>query len=505
MNHKILHIEEAKKISNDLKKKNKRVILCHGAFDLLHTGHFKHLKSAKSQADILFVSITSDKYILKGPGRPVFNEKLRSENLAAIEYVDYVFINESETAIKSIEAIKPNLYAKGSDYKNLSDDVTGNIEKEIFEVKRYNGEIFYTDEITYSSSSLINEFFSSFSDEVKDFLNFVKSRFTENDLFKKIDDLSSLKVLVIGDAIIDEYVYVDPLGQTGKSNILAVNKLYTEKYAGGSLAVANHISNFTKSVDLVCGVGKEDSGQKFLLNHANKNVICNFYPTSQLTLTKKRYIDGDLNKFFEVYEIGKKIDNNDSYKKLVDFIIKNIKKYDLVVVPDFGNGFITNQISEIIEKYSKFLAVNTQINSGNRGYHVIGKYKKANFISINEPEARLATHNKVDPIESVAHYIKKQITKSDNISITLGKRGVFSLSKKNDSFSIPALSFNVIDRIGAGDAYLSIASIGLASGMTLLESSFIGSVAAALDVQIICNKESISKVKLKKYISTLLK
>lgn len=505
MNKKIISLLDAKKIALKHKNDKRKIILCHGTFDLLHTGHFKHLEKAKSKADILFVSITADKYVLKGPGRPVFNETLRSENLASIEYVDYVFINNSETAIESIDSVKPHFYAKGSDYKNLEDDVTGNIKKEFEAVKKYNGDILYTDEITFSSSSLINEFFSSFSDEVKDFLGFAKNIISENNLFNKIESFKSKNVLVIGDAIIDEYIYVDPLGQTGKSNILAVNMLYSEKYAGGSIAVANHVSSFANNVDVISGIGSDDDGGNFLIKKTNKNVNCNFFKTSQLTLTKKRYLDQDLNKFFEVYEYGINEKKANEREKIYEFLKNNINNYDLVIVPDFGNGFIDSKMIKILQSKAKFLAVNTQINSGNRGYHVIGRYNKANFISINEPEARLATHNRNDPIESIASKIKESITISDFITITLGKKGVFSLGRNNESIRIPALSFNVIDRIGAGDAFLSLSSLSLSSGLSLLESTFIGSIAAALDVQIVCNKESVSKIKLKKYISTLLK
>jgi sugar/nucleoside kinase (ribokinase family) len=162
-------------------------------------------------------------------------------------------------------------------------------------------------------------------------------------------------------------------------------------------------------------------------------------------------------------------------------------------------------MARVIQESPGFLAVNTQINSGNRGYHVIGKYQKANYISINEPEARLATHNKIDPIESIANEIKNKITKSDYISITLGKNGLYSLGKNNDSVRVPALSLGVVDRVGAGDAFLALSSISLASGLTIEESSFIGSIAAAIDVQIVCNKEYVNDIRLKKYISTLLK
>jgi rfaE bifunctional protein nucleotidyltransferase chain/domain len=505
MTKKIIDIKQAELLAADLKKQKKKIVLCHGTFDLLHTGHIKHMQNAKAQGDILFVSITADSFVLKGPGRPVFNEQLRLDNIAALESVDYVFINHSQTALISIDAIKPSYYAKGSDYKNSSEDVTGNIEKEINAVKLHGGSIYFTNEITFSSSALINDYFSSFNDEVKDFLNFFKKKNSDQELFEKVDSFKDKSVMIIGDAIVDEYNYVEPLGQTGKGNILSVNHLYTEKYAGGSIAVANHLANFAGKIDLVCGIGSNDDLGNFLKNSSSSNVNCNFFNTSEYTLVKKRYIDQDLNKYFEVYSSGPSYIEEKVESQVIDFLKENLEKYDLIVVPDFGNGFITNRMARVIQESPGFLAVNTQINSGNRGYHVIGKYQKANYISINEPEARLATHNKIDPIESIANEIKNKITKSDYISITLGKNGLYSLGKNNDSVRVPALSLGVVDRVGAGDAFLALSSISLASGLTIEESSFIGSIAAAIDVQIVCNKEYVNDIRLKKYISTLLK
>jgi len=505
MTKKIIDIKQAELLAADLKKQKKKIVLCHGTFDLLHTGHIKHMQNAKAQGDILFVSITADSFVLKGPGRPVFNEQLRLDNIAALESVDYVFINHSQTALISIDAIKPSYYAKGSDYKNSSEDVTGNIEKEIDAVKLHGGSIYFTNEITFSSSALINDYFSSFNDEVKDFLNFFKKKNSDQELFEKVDSFKDKSVMIIGDAIVDEYNYVEPLGQTGKGNILSVNHLYTEKYAGGSIAVANHLANFAGKIDLVCGIGSNDDLGNFLKNSSSSNVNCNFFNTSEYTLVKKRYIDQDLNKYFEVYSSGPSYIEEKVESQVIDFLKENLEKYDLIVVPDFGNGFITNRMARVIQESPGFLAVNTQINSGNRGYHVIGKYQKANYISINEPEARLATHNKIDPIESIANEIKNKITKSDYISITLGKNGLYSLGKNNDSVRVPALSLGVVDRVGAGDAFLALSSISLASGLTIEESSFIGSIAAAIDVQIVCNKEYVNDIRLKKYISTLLK
>ena len=155
---KIFNLEELKKKIFIQKKKGKKVVLCHGVFDLIHVGHIKHLKSAKDNGDFLLVSLTSDKYVNKGPSRPAFNQNLRSEVISSIEYVDEVFINNYETPINLINVIKPDIYFKGPDYKKTSMDRTGNIIKEINSIKKIGGKVLFSKDNTLSSSKLMANF-----------------------------------------------------------------------------------------------------------------------------------------------------------------------------------------------------------------------------------------------------------------------------------------------------------------------------------------------------------
>ena len=129
-----------------LRQEGKRIVLCHGTFDLLHIGHIRHLQSASKEGDVLITTITGDSYVNKGPGRPIFNEHLRSENLAALACVDFISINQASTAINVISKVKPQVYVKGKDYKKASDDVTGNITREKKEVEKYGGKVIFDEE-----------------------------------------------------------------------------------------------------------------------------------------------------------------------------------------------------------------------------------------------------------------------------------------------------------------------------------------------------------------------
>lgn len=503
---KIIPLDQMAELARQMRAKGQCVVLCHGTFDLMHTGHIRYLQRAKQEGDVLLVTVTADAYVNKGPGRPVFNEQLRAENLAALAAVDYVAINYAVSAVEALHAIQPNIYAKGSDYRSHGDDVTGNIALEQAAVEAHGGHIFYTDEITFSSSSLLNEHFGVFSTETREFLKDFRNRWPDKEVQKQIASLSDMKVLVVGDAIVDQYHYSTALGQTGKGNVFAVRYDSEEQFAGGAIAVANHIAGFTNSVTLVTGLGAVDSHESFIREKLSKNVAPEFfYFPDAPTVTKRRFVDADLLKLFEVYFYREDPVMGETEDRICAWLQSHVAEYDVVVVPDFGNGFITQRMVDILCAKARFLAVNTQINSGNRGYHVIHRYPRADFVSLNEPEIRLAAHNRHDSLEIVCEQVGTRV-QADKLAVTRGTRGVVMFDRKKKMFhKIPALSTRVVDRIGAGDAFLSLAGLCAAKGLDAEVAAFVGSVAAAMDVQIVCNREPVNPVGLNKYMATLLK
>jgi len=506
MHQKIKTLAELGEITDRLKGEGKKVVLCHGTFDLVHTGHIRHLQRAKKEGQILVVTITADQFVNKGPGRPVFNDQLRAENLAALECVDYVGINNEISSVNVLLQVKPDIYVKGGEYRNQEEDVTGNISHEQEAVESVGGEIFYTDEITFSSSNLLNSHFEVFTPETREFLGNFSEKWRLEDLQDKISGLSDLKVLVVGDAIIDQYHYSTTLGQTGKNNILAVRYDYEEQFAGGSLAVANHVACYVENITLVTGLGDRDSHEDFIRSKLRKNVETEFFNFKDApTVTKRRFVDSDLSKLFEVYFAPDDSLDEEMDAKVCRWLEEHAGSYDVVLVPDFGNGFISENMIRILCRDARFLAVNTQVNSGNRGFHVINKYPKADFASLNEIELRLAAHNRHDELETVARQVGDHVHLK-NLAVTRGTKGMLMMDMENEEVhSIPALSTRVVDRIGAGDAFLSLASICLGAGMPSEVASFIGSAAAAIDVQIVCNREPVERASLIKFITTLLK
>ena len=156
MKKKIISVSQSSDLIKKLKKKSKKIVLCHGVFDILHSGHIYHFQKAKKFGDILIVSLTADKFVKKGPGRPKFNIKERSNVISNLSIVDFVIINNDSDSINLIKKIKPNIYVKGIDYKNFKNDVSSKIQLEKKAIQSVGGILKFTNEKTTSTFCCIS-------------------------------------------------------------------------------------------------------------------------------------------------------------------------------------------------------------------------------------------------------------------------------------------------------------------------------------------------------------
>lgn len=504
--NKILNEISLKKELNFQRKKKKKIVLCHGVFDLLHVGHIKYFKSAKEYGDFLVVTITCDKYVNKGIGRPHFNQYLRSEMLAALAIVDVVYISNFPSAIQIINLIKPDVYFKGPDYKNLKEDQTKNIIKEIKEVKKHGGIYKTSKDITFSSSSLINKNLSIFNSTQKSFLAKISNKYKFDDVLSKLNSFANKKVLLIGETIIDQYTFGEVLGKSGKEPHLVLRNDFTENYLGGGGAIANHLSTFCKSVDFLTVIGEKKEYLKFINNSLKKNIKTKFFLKKKSpTIIKKRFIDSiTKNKLLGVYSINdQRLDLN--LEKKIKFLIQKLaKKTDLIIISDYGHGMLSKSLASFIISSRNFIALNAQINAANYGYHSLIKYKKINFLIINENELRHEMRDKKSPLIKIS----RQLMSKFNIKIlivTIGSEGSILIRINKKPIRCPAFANKITDKVGAGDAMLAIVSLCLRFNMEDDLTLFIGSLAAATSVENIGNSVFVEKNKLLRQLEYSIK
>jgi bifunctional ADP-heptose synthase (sugar kinase/adenylyltransferase) len=265
-----------------------------------------------------------------------------------------------------------------------------------------------------------------------------------------MERISGYRVLVLGDAILDEYVYVRPQGKSPKENIITNKILRSERFKGGVWAAAEHIKGFCEDVRTVYG--------------------------SQVT-TKRRFVeDGYIRKLFEVHE---------TEDGLAMVALANIPDFDLVVVTDFGHGCLNPALIAQLEKEAVFLAVNAQTNSANHGFNLITKYKRADYVVLDELEARLAAHDRESPIESVIERLGFK-----RIVVTLGPRGAIGY---DGGFTYAkAASDRVVDTMGAGDAFFCVTAPLAAAGAGMETLLAVGNAAGAAKCAVIGHRKAVN-------------
>lgn len=505
-NHKIKELYELADMLVSLRSAGKKIVHCHGVFDLVHVGHIRHFQEAKAMGDVLVVTLTQDEFVNKGPHRPAFTQNLRAEVIAALDVVDCVAINRWPTAVETIKLLRPKIYVKGPDYKEDSKDVTGGIKLEEDAVRAVGGEIRFTEDITFSSSTLVNRYMPLFSTEVNGQLDEFRRRHSVDEILQYIEGLRTLKVMVVGEAILDEYVYCTALGKSFKEPILAMQYLSRDIHAGGSLAIANHLAGFCNHVKLVTYLGANESREQFVRSSLKPNVKPTFiYKSNSPTIVKRRYVEQyAVSKVLEIYEMNDALLSDQETDELCMVLEASLPKYDVVIVGDFGHGMITRPVVDLLAAKGRFLAVNTQINAANLGFHTISKYSRADYVCIHEGEIRLDHRSRQGDLETLVKDLSNRLS-CKMVMVTQGKHGTLLFREGEGFIQFPSLAIKVVDRLGAGDAVLALSSLCAAVGLPADVISFIANVVGAQAVTIIGNSASIERPDVLKSVESLLK
>jgi len=495
-------------IKSRLRAENKKVALCHGVFDLVHPGHIIHFEQAKKLGDVLVVSITSAEFVRKGPGRPYFNDEMRMKFLAAIEYIDYVMLSEGYTVDDIIEAVEPDFYVKGEEYKSAEDDVTGKIREEQALVEAHGGRLSFTGGLVFSSTKLINNALSGLSEDVQNYLKGFKQKYSLKDIREYADRAARLKILVVGDTIIDKYTYCVVQGTMSKDTGYSARLQTTEEYLGGAVAIARHLSTFNENVTLMSLIGsepevlermEEDLSDKMTLRLIRSRSVPTIIKHRYLTRNQKRE---EYHKIFAVNNIPDKPGYEDEVRKqLMKQLGEAIESYDAVFLCDFGHGLADKDLMGMVQEKSKFMALNCQTNSSNRGMNIITKYTRANVFTLDQGELNLAYPMYEYDEEEKFRRLSRHL--GGNGWLTRGADGAYGIDS-GQIHDCPAFTLTVKDTIGAGDAFFSVAGIFAATGAPIEVGTFMGNIAGALGANIVGNKEAVEKVNALKFASTLL-
>jgi rfaE bifunctional protein kinase chain/domain len=395
---------------------------------------------------------------------------------------------------------------KGPDYRDVQSDRTGGIMREEAAVRDVGGKLVITNDITFSSSSLLNRHFSSYPTETQQYLDSFRDRHTASDVVNYLTGCSTLKVLAIGETIIDEYQYCTAIGKSSKEPTLAVRLEAVERFPGGVLAVANHLANFSGQVCLITVTGGEAPVGEFIASALNKSVDATFFQrTGVPTLVKRRLVERYFfHKLLEIYEMEDRQPTPAEDAALKERLEAVLPSYDVVVVSDFGHGMITPAVIDTVSRGARFLAVNTQTNAGNAGYNLISKYHRADYVSITEAELRLDARDRSGDYAGLMRDAARRLG-TRLLAVTRGKSGCAVFDRAGAVSVAPAVATQVVDRVGAGDAFLSVTSLCAAQGAPADVVAFIGNVVGAEAVRTVGNSKSVDRLAIIRSVESLLK
>ena len=490
-NRKICSLDRLLALRADARAAGRRIVQCHGCFDIVHPGHIRHLQFARSLGDILLVSVSSDAHVNKGINRPLIPDDLRAGSLAALECVDWVYINPHPTAVDLLEQTRPDIYVKGREYER-NRDPRFLAERET--VHRHGGRIvFSSDDIVFSSTALIGQL------ESQDAFNSEKVRHLRdrhglgaNAMHHILGGMRGLKFVVAGDYILDRYHFCDATGVAGEAPMMSLRALDTRSFDGGAAVIALHLAGLGAHPTLITALADDPDAGEARLRLAEAGVELHTPARRDETIRKRRYLV-DQNKLFKVDEGRAAPLDSQTEAAVAERILAAAEGADGVIFADFGYGLITagllDRIMPELRRKVNIIAADVSGQQSN-----LLRFREVDLLCPTEREIRQTLHDFTTGLGAVVSNLLTT-TRARRAIITLGKQGLVTfeppagdLSQRLLSEYIPALSSHAIDPLGCGDALLATAAAALAAGASLPAAAFLGSLAGAAEVQLLGNQ-----------------
>jgi rfaE bifunctional protein kinase chain/domain/rfaE bifunctional protein nucleotidyltransferase chain/domain len=460
------------------------VVMCHGVFDLVHPGHIRHLLYAKSKADILVASLTADRHIHKAQYRPFVPQELRALNLAALEMVDYVIIDDEATPIANIARIQPDFFAKGYEYQ--SSGLHPKTRHELETIESYGGEILFTPgDIVYSSSALIESGPPNISTDKLLMLLQAEGLSFER-LRRVLEQFDGREVHVVGDTIVDSLTHTTMIGGMTKTPTPSVRFDNRQDFVGGAGIVAAHLAAAGAKVTFSTVLG-DDPLRDFVvdglveLGVTVKPIVDRMRPTTQ----KNAFVCGD----YRLLKVDT-LDNRSISDHILEEFAEQIRKTptQAVVFSDFRHGIFNRRtIPALIDAIPRgaFRVADSQVASrwGN-----ILDFKGFDLITPNEREARFSMADQDTGVRPLAAQLHEQ-AEARMVILKLGDRGVLTCrpGKGNDLrsfFVVDSFAERVVDAVGAGDALLAYATVAMLTDPSEVAATILGSLAAAIECEV---------------------
>jgi len=465
--------------------RQKRVVMCHGTFDIVHPGHIRHLLYAREKGDVLVVSVTCDEHILKANYRPHVPEELRAMNLAALEMVDHVVIDRNATPIENIRLLQPDFFVKGYEYG--AGPLPPRTQEEKDTVESYGGEIIFTPgDVVFSSSAIIESKLPNLAAEKLALLMRVEN-VTFADLRRTLRDAAGTRVHVVGDTIVDTLTHTELIGANAKTPTFSVRYAGKTDFVGGAGIVAKHLRAAGADVTFTTVLG-QDALKDFVLDDLKQaGVAVNAIVDRTRPTTNKNAFVADGYRLLKVDTL----DNRSISDRVLSRMVGQVRdsQADAVVFSDFRHGiFNRGTIPGLIEAIPAgvFRVGDSQVASrwGN-----ILDFKDFDLITPNEKEARFALADQ----DSVVRPLGSRLYSAAGckvLMLKMGARGLMTFrghveqpSQRPQFFVLDSFVDVVVDAVGTGDALLAYATLALKVTGNSVIASILGAVAAAVECE----------------------
>jgi rfaE bifunctional protein kinase chain/domain len=463
--------------------REKKVIMCHGVFDVVHPGHIRHLVYAKSKADILIASLTADRHITKGEHRPHVPQELRALNLAAFEVVDYVVIDRNDKPLENIGIIQPDFFAKGYEY--TANGVRPATAEEATALSAYGGEIIYTPgDVVFSSSALINEAPPALKLEKLQVV--MDSRgVTFDQLRDTLRAMHGRHVHVVGDTIVDSYTHCALIGGHAKTPTLSVRFERQVDFLGGAAIVAKHLRAAGALVSLSTVLGDDKYGELVVRELHGAGVKVNAVVDGTRPTVNKNAIVVDGYRLLKIDTVDNGSIGDSILAELVEAVAD--EPAEAVIYSDYRHGIFNGRtIPRLIAalRAGVFKVADSQVASrwGN-----ITEFKGFDLIMPNEHEARFAVADQDSGIRPLASKLY-DAAECKLLMLTLGERGVLTchspFQEQRDSFFfLDSFVDRLVDAVGSGDAMLAYSTLAMLASRNEAVAAILGSMAAACECE----------------------
>ncbi len=502
--YKILSAEQLAAARAAARRAGKRVVHCHGCFDIVHPGHLRHLRHARSHGDLLLVSITGDAEMKKGTGRPLIPEELRAENLAALDCVDWVFIEQRPTARELLDEVRPDVYIKGKEYE-LNNDPRFLAERAA--VESHGGRVvFSSGDVVFSSSALIaalEQSIDPYHARLRQLLEL--SELDGAELSRTIARFRGKRILVVGEVILDTYVLCDRPDMAGEAPVMTLRPLERRMYDGAAAIIARHLAAMGACPVLVTGLPRNDQSAMLRQRLLAEGVEVRSIEVSTNIPEKQRFLVG-AQKVMKVDLLERLELDAAQQDELVGLALDTARELAAApgdgggdgcsgaIIADFGLGLLPQSVlARLCPAIRKHAGIMCADVSGRRSN--LRAMRDMDLISPSESELRQAYSLHDQGLSMVAWRLLAD-TRSRAALVSLGADGVIAFDRFSAPVNqeagwasqvrgehVPALSGHAVDSLGCGDSMLAAATLALTTGASLLAAAFIASVAAAIQVQ----------------------